>query len=368
MPDGAGRSGGRRDPRPSRPSAGPGGDDHEETTMSRFGNFLKRAVVIAAAIGVFGAAEAADVPDLSRVTINVAYYKGLHKTLLEAAGLANTPYRIEWKEFNSGVQHIEGINAGSLDFGSGSEIPPVFAAQANARVKIIAVYHEDANNQGLFVQGKSDIRTVADLKGKRVGYTRGTTSHYYLYKMLKEAGLSFDDIQATPISPQDGLSAFAKGDLDAWAVWGYNGQIARQQLGARTLKTAVAYLSGNWLIYGSPDALADPGKKAAVGDLLVRLQRAYAWSNRNYPAYAEAQSKETRVKVSDIQELFDTRSQNYSIEANFDAAIKSHQDVADTFLALKLLDKPVDVSKLWDRTYDDLLKRSRAKLEAEGIW
>lgn len=337
--------------------------------MIRFGRLFRGAALAVAALGALATASVAeDKVDLSKVTINVAFYKGLHKTLLEAAGLADTPYKIDWKEFNSGVQHIEGINAGSLDLGSGSEIPAVFAAQAGAKVKIFAVYHEDLNNQGLFVKKDGPIKTIADLKGKRVAFTRGTTSHYYLYKFLKEAGLGFDDIVATPLSPTDGLSAFAKGEVDAWAVWGFNGQIARQQFGARTLKTAVGYLSGNFLIYGSPAAVADPGKKAAIADFLVRLQRAYAWSNKNYPTYAAAQSKETRVKVEDILELFDTRSQNYGLEANFDAAVKSHQDVADTFLELKLLDKKVDVAPLWIHDFDEPLRLGRAKLETEGLW
>lgn len=336
--------------------------------MNGLRSILRRATLVAAALGALTTAAIAQTPDLSKVTINVAFYKGLHKTLLEAAGLADTPYKIEWKEFNSGVQHIEGINAGSLDLGSGSEIPAVFAAQSGAKVKIFAVYHEDLNNQGLFVKKDSPIKTIADLKGKRVAFTRGTTSHYYLYKFLKEAGLSFDDIVPSLLAPTDGLAAFAKGDVDAWAVWGFNGQIARQQFGARTLKTAVGTLSGNFLIYGSPAALEDAGKKAAISDFLVRLQRAYAWSNKNYPAYAEAQSKDTRVKVEDILELFNTRSQNYSLEATFDAAVKSHQDVADTFLELKLLDKKTDVSPLWVHDFDEALAKGRAKLQSEGLW
>lgn len=327
-----------------------------------------RGSALAAALAALPRAAFADTADLSKVTLNVAYYKGLHKTLLETAGLADTPYRIEWKEFNSGVQHIEGINAGSLDIGSGSEIPSVFAAQSGAKVKVFAVYHEDLNNQGLFVKKDSPIQQVADLKGKRVAFTRGTTSHYYLYKMLKEAGLTFDDIEATPLAPTDGLSAFAKGELDAWAVWGYNGQIARQQFGARTLKTAVGYLSGNFLIYGAPAALEDAGKKAAISDFLLRLQRAYAWGNKNYPTYAEAQSKETRVKVDDILELFNNRSGDYSLVSTSAAAVKSHQDVADTFLELKLLDRKVDVSPLWVHDFDAALADGETKLKAEGLW
>lgn len=294
--------------------------------------------------------------DLPRVTLRAATYKGLHQTLLDAAGLADTPYRIEWKEFNSGVQHIEAINGDALDFGSGSEIPAVFAARAKAPVKIIAVYHEDLNNQGTFVQKDAPIHKVADLRGKRVGYVRGTTAHYYLYKQLQEAGLSFDDIRAVNLAPADGLSAFARGDLDAWAIWGYNGQLARVRHGARTLKTGVGYLSGNFLIYGNPKAVADPARRAALGDLLQRLQKAYAWSNANYLAYARAQSAQTRVPVGDILELFNNRSQDYSLTSISEKAIRSHQEVADVFHRIGVLETPADVRPLWDRSFDAVLR------------
>jgi sulfonate transport system substrate-binding protein len=114
---------------------------------------------------------------------------------------------------------------------------------------------------------------VADLRGKRVGYVRGTTSHLYLYQQLKEAGLSFDDIKPVNLSPADGLSAFARGDIDAWAIYGYNGQLARTRHGARILKTAVGYLSGNFLIYANPKAVQDVQRQAALADLLQRLQK-----------------------------------------------------------------------------------------------
>lgn len=316
--------------------------------------------VATAAAGGWPVAHAASAPSLSGVTLRIAFYKGLHQTLLQSAGLADTPYRIEWKEFNSGVLHIEAINGDALDLGSGSEIPPVFAARARSPVRIVAVYHEDLNNQGTFVPKDSPVRSVADLRGKRVGYVRGTTAHYYLYKQLIEAGLGFNDIQAINLTPADGLSAFARGDLDAWAIWGYNGQLARTRYGARTLKTGVGYLSGNFLIYANPKAIADPLRQAAIADYLQRLQRAYAWSNDHYRVYAEAQAKETRVPVGDILELYNNRSQDGSLVASSEAAIRSHQEVADAFLQLGVLDGPADVRPLWDRSFDKVLRRPSA--------
>ena len=231
----------------------------------------------------------------------------------------------------------------------------MFAAKAKASVKVVAVYHEDLNNQATLAQKDSAIYKVADLRGKRVGYVRGTTSHLYLYQQLKEAGLSFDDIKPVNLSPADGLSAFARGDIDAWAIYGYNGQLARTRHGARILKTAVGYLSGNFLIYANPKAVQDVQRQAALADLLQRLQKAYVWSNANFLDYAKAQSAQTRVPVGDLVEIYNNRSQNSSVQAVSDKAVLSHQRVAEAFQSMGVLEGSADVRPLWDKTFNRYL-------------
>ena len=312
----------------------------------------------ATALGAASTLVRAAAPDLSGLTLRIGTYKGLWRPLIEASGQGRTPYRIDWRELNNGVLHIEAIQGDALDLGSGSEIPAVFAARQKARVRFIAVIHEDLNNQATLARKDAPIRTIADFKGKRVGYVRATTAHYYLSKQLAEAGLSFNDIQPINLSPADGLSAFARGDLDAWAIYGYNGQLARTQHGARIIKTGKGYLSGNFPVYANPRAVDDPLRHAAITDFLLRLQRAYAWANGNYLDYAKAQSAETRVPVGDIIELFNGRSNDYALGPVTPAAVRSHQQVADTFQKLGVLDGAADVAPLWDRSFDAALSRA----------
>lgn len=293
--------------------------------------------------------------DLSGVTLRIGTYKGLWRPLISAAGLANTPYRIEWRELNNGVLHIEAINGDALDLGSGSEIPALFAARQKAQVRFVAVTREDLNNQVTLARKDAPIQRIADLKGKRVGYVRATTSHYFLSRQLAEAGLSFADITPVSLTPSDGLSAFDRGDLDAWAIYGYNGQIARLRYGARVLKTGVGYLSGNFPLYANPRAVADPLRHAALADYLQRLRRAYLWANGNYLDYARAQAAETRVPVGDLIELWNNRSTDYDLRPVTDAVVQGHQSVADAFLQLGVLDGKAQVAPLWDRSFGPVL-------------
>jgi sulfonate transport system substrate-binding protein len=321
----------------------------------------RRFLIASAGIGLVGSpwvagASSSATVELSKVTLRIGTYKGNWRALFGAARLNDTPYAIEWRELNSGVLHIEAVNGDALDLGGGSEIPAVFAARQKAQVKFIAAYREDLNNQVTLARSQSTIRSIADLRAKRVGYVRATTAHYFLYKQLAEAGLGFQDIDAVNLTPADGLSAFDRGDLDAWAIYGYNGQIARTRYGARVLKTAKGYLSGNFPIYANPKAVADPARHAAIADFLLRLRKADVWANQNYLEYARAQSAETHVPVGDYIELFNNRSDDFSIRAVDASVIRSHQEVADVFTRIGVLDGVADVSALWDRSFDAVLR------------
>ncbi|MEW6344790.1 MAG: ABC transporter substrate-binding protein [Paraburkholderia sp.] len=296
--------------------------------------------------------------DLSKLRLRVATYKGGDATLLKAAGLANTPYAIEWGEFQSGNAMVEAMNGGSLDVASGSEIPPIFARLQNAQVRVIAVLKDDVNNQVVLVPKGSAARSIGDLKGKRVGYLRATTTHYYLLRMLEEAGLSFNDIEATSLAPRDGFAAFNAGTLDAWAIYGYNVPLAISQAGARVLKNANGYLSGNYLYYGHPAALADPARHAACADLLVRLQHACDWFGAHQADYASVLSGELRVPQEAILSLYRNQSQARHITGVTAADIASEQQVADTFARAAVIERRVDVAPLWTDTFNSALART----------
>jgi sulfonate transport system substrate-binding protein len=300
--------------------------------------------------------------DLSGTTLRVGHYKGNWRELVRAAGEEKTPYKIEWRELNNGVLQIEALNGDALDLGSGSEIPAMFAARQNAKVRFIAVTREDLNTQVTVAAKDAPIRSIADLKGKRVGYARATTAHYFLGKQLEEVGLSFNDIEAINLTPSDGYSAFASGKLDAWAIYGYNGQLAIAKHGARLLKTGVGYLSGNFPVYANPKAVDDPLRHAALTDLLLRIQRAYDFANKNFPVYAAVEAAETHLPIEDILDQFAHRSTDSSLTGVTPDVPETHQKVADTFLKLGVLDARVEVGKFWDTSFNEAIVKGAAKL------
>jgi sulfonate transport system substrate-binding protein len=289
--------------------------------------------------------------NLSDLTLGVATYRGQDSYFVEDAGTATTPYKVEYSEFAGGNLIVEALASGSLDLGNMSEIPPIFSIQSHRQPRLIAVLQGDVNNQVFLIPKDSTVESVGQLRGKRVGYVRSTTSHYFLIKALKEQGLTLNDITAVALTPQDGFTAFQSGQLDAWVIYGVFIQLAKFRSGARVLKTALGYLSGNYLIAARPAALEDPLRKQAIQDYLQRQARTLEWINNNPEPWATKSAQLLGVDKAVFLDMHNSRSQPYKIIEVNDQAIASQQEVADLFFDSGVLSERLDVSPLWDRNF-----------------
>ena len=304
--------------------------------------------LLAGGLGAWGPAWAA--PQLAGTTLRIGTYKGGDTYYFTEAGVEKLPYKSALAEFAAGNLIVEALAAGSLDCGGMSEIPPIFAAASNAPMKVIAVLRGDVNNQVVLVPKNSAITDASQFKGKRIGYARSTTSHYFLLQLLKEKGLSFKDIEPVALAPQDGFAAFQSGQLDAWVIFGLVVELAKNQ-GARVLRTADGVLSGNYVISASTRAIADPLKHAAIGDYLQRIAKVYQWINDHPEQWAAKSGRIAGVPPQLFLNQVRLRSQPYKLVAVDDAAIASQQQVADAFAQAGLLAKRIDVAPLWDRSF-----------------
>jgi sulfonate transport system substrate-binding protein len=308
------------------------------------------------ALAACSPAKPAQPGSLSDLTLRAATYRGNLETFFQAAGVADTPYKLAKSEFVGGNLIAEAINAGALDVGGMSEIPPIFVAGAPGnQVRIVAVLQGDVNNQVVLVPKDSVAKTFADLKGKRIGYVKATTSHYILLRLLDEAGLKWTDIKPVALSPQDGLAAFSSGAIDAWVIYGVIVQQARQA-GARVLRTALGILSGNYLIAAAKSALDDELKRQALGDYLGRYAKVTDWVNADGARWAQARAAATGVPAALYLREFEERSGPTRLLKVSDAAIASQQGVADAFAVAGLIPGKVDVKPLWDDRLNSALR------------
>jgi len=311
---------------------------------------LDRRSVIAAlgAATLTACAKAGGGGRLADVTLRVANYKGGVETFMKAAGQDAAPYKLSFAEFAGGNLITEAILAGAVDLGSMSEIPPIFVAASKPPMRLIAVQKGDVNSQVVLIPHDSAITRPAQLKGKKVGYVRATTSHYLLLKLLEEQKLGFGDITPIALSPQDGRAAFERGSLDAWVAYGVQATAVRATVGARVLTTGLGRLSGNYLFAAGEAALLDPPRRAAIIDYLGRVQASYRWSDAHPAEWAELVAKATGVPAALYAQQRRERSAPTRLAPVDAAAIASQQAVADGFAKAGVIPKRVDVAPLWD--------------------
>lgn len=286
------------------------------------------------------------------VTLRVATYKGQVDSFFAAAGESSPRYHLAPTIFAGGGPIIEAINAGAIDVGQVSEIPPIFVAAAQPRLRLVAVQQNDTNGQMVLVPPNSPIRSAAGLRGKRIGYVRATTSQYILLRVLDKAGLTLADITPVALSLTDGLAAFRQRQLDAWVTFGMPAFLARGD-GAHVLMTGTGILSGNYVIVVSTDALEDPLRRQAILDYLGKVARTWSWVARNKEAWAIGAERDTGVSAEIWRQQINEWSVLPRLLPVTAAAIASQQQIADRFAAAGMIPDEVDVRPPWDMQLND---------------
>ncbi|WP_256743146.1 aliphatic sulfonate ABC transporter substrate-binding protein, partial [Cronobacter sakazakii] len=186
-------------------------------------NLLRRhaAPLLAASLTLFTAGVSAAEPQPE--ALRIGYQKGsVSMVLAKSHHLLEQRYpntKITWVEFPAGPQLLEALNVGSIDLGSTGDIPPIFAQAAGADLVYIGSEPPKPKAEVLLVAENSPIKSVADLKGHKVAFQKGSSSHNLLLRALQKAGLKFTDIQPVYLTPADARAAFTQGNVNAWAIW-----------------------------------------------------------------------------------------------------------------------------------------------------
>lgn len=130
-------------------------------------------------------------------------------------------YTIKWTKFDSGADVNTAFIAKELDFGAlgSSPVARGLSAPLNIPYKVAFVLDVAGDNEALVARNGSNVNTVADLKGKRIGTPFASTAHYSLLAALDQNGLSPADVQLVDLQPQAILAAFERGDIDAGYSW-----------------------------------------------------------------------------------------------------------------------------------------------------
>ncbi|WP_077038007.1 sulfonate ABC transporter substrate-binding protein [Pelomonas sp. KK5] len=277
--------------------------------------------------------------------LRIGFQKYGTLTLLKARGdlekrLAPLGVSVKWNEFPAGPQLLEGLNVGSIDFGTVGEAPPIFAQAAGADLVYVANQPPAPASEALVVPKGSAIQSVAELKGKRIALNKGSNVHYLLVKLLEKHGIKYNEIQTVYLPPADARAAFEKGAVDAWVIWDPFLAAAERQLGARVLADGKGLVANHQFYLASRGyAEKNPQIIQAIVDELGKLDR---WAQGNDKAVAAVLAPQIGLDPS-ITELAASRFA-YGIQPITPAIAEQQQKIADAFHELKLIPKPIRIA------------------------
>ncbi len=260
----------------------------------------RRTVIalLAASASFFGLAAPAPANDAPReLRVDYAYYSppslvirkfGWMEEEFKASGTA-----VRWVLSQGSNRALEFLNANSVDFGSTAGLAAVLAKANGNPIKAVYVYSRPEWT-ALVVPKNSPIKSIADLKGKKIAATKGTDPYLFLLRSLHDGKLGKNDITHVHLQHADGRAALERGQVDAWA--GLDPHMAAAEIdgGARLLYRNVEYNTYGFLNVREAFLAQYP---QATGRVLKVYERARQWIIANPDDTARIVAEEAKINA-----------------------------------------------------------------------
>lgn len=136
---------------------------------------------------------------------------------LKEAGYDNV--EVTYTEFESGPPENESFASGAQDIGVMGNVPTISAAAAGQSRTILGVAYNGEKTEAILVPEDSEISSVSDLKGKKIGLVIGSIAQDFVERLLDEEGLTDSDVELVNLASTEQQNALATGQVDAIAVW-----------------------------------------------------------------------------------------------------------------------------------------------------
>jgi sulfonate transport system substrate-binding protein len=266
----------------------------------------------------------------------IARQQGIIEKALEKEGV-----KVSWVEFTAGPPLVEALNVGSVHIGWTGDAPPIFGQSAGANITYLARLPSTGLGEGVITHADSDIKSLADLKGKKVAFGKGTSANNVIVAAVEKAGLQFSDIEPVYLSPADAAAAFAAKKVDAWAIWDPYLAIAEIRHKPTVLAKSGEVVNVSSYFIGNKDfANQNPDAVKLVVDSLAEAGR---WAEANVDKVAAALHEVTGVPL-EAQTLAASRAK-FEIHPIDEATIATQQATADRFFRLGLIPKQINVAE-----------------------
>lgn len=296
-----------------------------------------------------GLAAAGNANQVQTKVLRVGLQKSSSFNILRARGdlakrLERQGIKVTWAEFTSGPPLLEALAAGKVDVGETGDAPVIFAQSKKAPIVYFGQSQPNPEAVAILVRPNSPIRSVADLKGKKVAFAKGSSAVPLVVNALGRAGLKLSDITPVYLQPPEGRVAFESGKLDAWAVWDPFYAAAQVGGNARVLVNGRGLTSFRLYFLANSDfAAANPG---LLPPLIRDLRAAGQWALKNPDDSARFLSEATKVPLPVLEVSERRRVGRYQVSPIQAGGLRDQQKLADDFVKLKLIPSPIRVSDI----------------------
>ena len=251
--------------------------------------------------------------------------------------------KISWIEFPAGPQLLEALAVGALEFGLTGDSPPVFAQAAGKDLLYVGAEPPKPDSSALLVLSDSTLKTLADLKGRKIAVQKGSSAHYLLVRAVDKAGLQWNDIQPIYLTPADARAAFERRSVDAWAIWDPFYAATELAIRPRALATGRDLASNN-SFYLASRAFATEHATTLLA-LFEELTRADRFVQHKRPEAIKLIADFSGLDAG-VVSLFLQRRPPSPVGPLNAATVADQQRVANAFHRLGLIPRPIQVADI----------------------
>ncbi|MEU1346485.1 ABC transporter substrate-binding protein [Streptomyces sp. NPDC005775] len=281
---------------------------------------------------------------------------------LKPSGLAKElPFGVsQWPNLSAGPDIIQGFRAHSIDLAVNAGIPPIQAHAIGVGAKIVAVQVRNHPSYVFATAPGSDIRSVADFRGKKVGFSQGQAQGVVVLRALKQAGLANKDVELVALPSTQFLTALQSGQVDVAPLYEpsltkYLTQYGKD--GARGVKSDVVDLLT--VLWAPNEVLNDRAKAAAVRSFIPVWARGLTWAWENTDEWIDTYYvKDQGVSHEDGKRIVASlRKPQFPV--SWDKAIAWEQETADLMAEGGFVPEQ-DVTALFDRRFEGIAAKAVA--------
>ncbi len=278
-----------------------------------------------------------------KITLDYAYYSPTSLVLKEF-GWAEEEFKkdgieVEFVLSQGSNKALEFLNSSSVDFGSTAGAAALLAKGKGSPIESVYVYSKP--EWTALVTNNSKIKSVKDLKGKKVAATLGTDPYIFLLRALNEEGLSANDVEIVNLQHADGAAALSSKQVDAWA--GLDPHMAKVEL---TTGAELFYRNPDFNTYGVLNVRSEFAKKYPneVEKVIELYEKAREWAIKNPEKTAEILAKEASIdKDVALKQLERT---DYSNSLPGSDQVEALQSAGEVLQKSDIFDKNEDIEKL----------------------